>query len=404
LALFLILSYLAASHKSIGLAVALVLCFPVLYLNYILYLVLFVVLLVFATLFKIYSRSIRKTEKWIIVIVSFFLFLNLILLFPFLDTVNNYSRFIFDKPIYNLTNLKSQLINFGEDLIISSPIFPRAANMEQDNWLFAQNNETLSRSVLFKITRWPYFLTPIILLIALIGVGYAIKSRNKFLVLASVFLPALLLGQFIGSYFMEGNHIFTKRLILIISYLFLFLVVAGADWLLIEKKKYFFSKKSLAVCLFLIFSFTTTAVYASGPKMQMVSKDELEAADYLWQKIKPRTSPSGNYCVIANTWPLLALEAASSKHVVSGGFPVYFEYSQPERVQIFNNMNKAPSIKYLKKALELTKAKDCYFMTEERWIDARYRHDILKRLKELLGEPERLNTVLFWHYSEDSLK
>ncbi len=399
LAFFLVLFYLGGPRKSIGLIVALILCFPVLYLNYILYLVLFVILLVFAILFKIYSHSIHKKEKWIIVFVLFCLFLNLIFLFPFLDTVNNYSHFIFDKPIYSLANLRSQLVNFGKNLIISSSIFPRVANMEQDNWLFMQNNETLSRSILFKITRWPYLLTPAILLIALFGFIYAIKFKNKFLILASIFLPALLLGQFIGSHFMNGNHIFTKRLILIISYLFLFLIVGGVNQLLVEKKNQFFSKKFLAACLFLIFSFTTTTVYASGPKMQMVSKGELEAADYLWQKIKPHASPNGNYCVIANTWPLLAIEAASSKYIVAGGFPVYFEYSQPERVQIFNNMNKAPSIKYLKKAMELTNAKDCYFMTEERWIDVRYRQDILKRLYELLGEPERINAVLLWHYT-----
>jgi len=65
---------------------------------------------------------------------------------------------------------------------------------------------------------------------------------------------------------------------------------------------------------------------------------------------------------LANTWPLLALEGVSGREIITGGFPYYYEYRQPERVQLFANMNYSPSVRYLNKAIEITNAQRMLFL------------------------------------------
>ena len=202
-----------------------------------------------------------------------------------------------------------------------------------------------------------------------------------------------LFNQLIASYFMEGNHIFTKRLVIFNSFLIFIPLAWGAYQLTLTS---LFSRPAIIVSLILFLSFLSITVYASGPKFQVVTKDEFTAAEYVWQEIK--TSPNDNYCVLANTWPLLALEAVSSRQIITGGFPYYYEYRQPERVQLFENMNRYPSIRYLEKALEVTKAEQCYFMTEKRWIDFNQREQVPKQLDKILGQHQQIGEVLIWLY------
>ena len=155
------------------------------------------------------------------------------------------------------------------------------------------------------------------------------------------------------------------------------------------------------MALIVFIGLVSTTVYASGPKFQVVTNDEHQAAQYVWQKLKQGTRE--NYCVLANTWPLLALEGVSGREIITGGFPYYYEYRQPERVQLFENMNKSPSIRYLEKSLEITQAKQCYFMTEERWVYYDNRKEIITQLDDLLGKHENIGKVMIWLYQSNYL-
>jgi len=202
-------------------------------------------------------------------------------------------------------------------------------------------------------------------------------------------------GQIIASYYMEGNHIFTKRLVLIIS----FLALIPFSWGVFNfYKSKWFTKKTKIVAIVLFLALLSTTVYISGPKFRVVTHDEYKSSQFIWQKLKNKEKP---YCVLANTWPLLSLEAVSNRKITTGGFPHYFEYKQPERVQLFNNMNQNPSVKYLEKALEVTKAKECYFLTEKRWIDFKQRLDIIDRLDQIMGQHKEIGQVLIWYYQSD---
>ena len=146
-------------------------------------------------------------------------------------------------------------------------------------------------------------------------------------------------------------------------------------------------KKILVICFALAFASTST--FASGPKLQMVTADELAAAQIVWQEHKNDPEP---YCVLANTWPLLGLEAVSGMRIVAGNFPVYKEYAQPERVKIFEAMSKSPSKNWIDHAFAATGAQVCYYMTEKQWLS----DNVFDKIIELLGEPRRFGTVYVW--------
>ncbi|PIZ81678.1 MAG: hypothetical protein COY02_01075, partial [Parcubacteria group bacterium CG_4_10_14_0_2_um_filter_41_6] len=147
------------------------------------------------------------------------------------------------------------------------------------------------------------------------------------------------------------------------------------------------SKKILSICFCL--AFATTSTYASGPKLQLVTKDELAAAEIVWSAHQNDPQP---YCVLANTWPLLGLEAVSGHRITAGNFPVYQEYAQPERVKIFEGMSKTPSQKWIDGAFAVTGSSVCYYMTEAKWVsDA-----VLNKTVELFGESQRVGLVYIW--------
>jgi hypothetical protein len=80
----------------------------------------------------------------------------------------------------------------------------------------------------------------------------------------------------------------------------------------------------------------------------------------VWQVEKNNTS--GHYCVIADTYPLLALEALSAKRIVGGGFPIDQYFGQKEREEIFQELNQEFSAPMWQRAQNVTGAKECWFI------------------------------------------
>ena len=271
--------------------------------------------------------------------------------------------------------------------------------MEQDNWLYAIVEEHFSRSVLIKLLPWSLIITPIVWILIFIGFfTYRKLDQPKIGLIFGLMLAIVLINQMTAAYFMEGNHIFSKRLVIFTS----FLIFIPFSWGVYQiAKSKIFSSKAVTITLILFLAFVSTTVYASGPKFQVVTSDEFRAAEYIWDEAKAqpqKIQPFKNNCVLANTWPLLAIEAVSSRHIITGGFPYYYEYRQPERVQLFRDMNDNPSIRYLLKSLEITGADMCYFMTEKRWIDFNKREQVVDQLDKLLGEHKSIGKVMIWLY------
>lgn len=381
--------------QSKGRAIILVaiICVFLSYFNYILYAILLLEITIFGLIFK-KIRQTRKTPRLIFAILAVFCFLIFLAVIPVFDTFNDYSTVSADIGL-NWQTFENTFVNFGKRLLVSWPIFSHPAFMEQDNVLFMQPQESLSRASFLHIIPWPFLLAPLVLLICLLSIRQIKKSDHPIIGwLCFAFVVVLILNQFIASYFMTGNHLFSKRLTVVIAFLIMPLV-AGGLYQFINWK--FGGDTAKIIFVSLILAAVSTAVYVSGPKMQTVTADEMKAARYIWQNLK---NTSGPYCVLANTWPLLAIEAESGRQIIAGGFPLYFEYAQKERVQIFDNMNKTPSLKDMRKALTITGAEECYFMTEEKWLYSLQKNQSLSQLNKILGSAQKFGDVYLWRFED----
>jgi hypothetical protein len=300
--------------------------------------------------------------------------------------------------------------------------------IDQGNFLFNQSKESLSRLPLFSYRVVPFIVSMTVWTIIAWGVYRLLKlyrrhchsdqvySRveeslssekeipplrsslsttshfgrddNKTLTLIAILFIIILLSYFISWSFTDGVHILARRLNETIVF-FMILFLGWGIWQFLSEKRIRIPqrKKILAITFFLAFAATST--YASGPKLQLVTADELESARIVWSEHQQDPEP---YCVIANTWPLLGLEAVSGRRITAGNFPVYQEYAQPERVKIFEGMSKAPSQTWINGAFAITDASVCYYMTENRWINDR----VLDKTVKLLGEPKRIGDVHVW--------
>ncbi|MDD2646911.1 MAG: hypothetical protein PHN36_02985 [Patescibacteria group bacterium] len=359
------------------------------YLNYILYLILILEIIIVSFCLKKIVNRVDSHSKYFWIVSLIILILLFCILLPIVDLAGGN---VFKSWDWIKNNFLKDIFDFIKTLVLSNPIFPRMFNMEQDNWLFAQANQNISRANLLKLIRWSFVLAPLVFMVMIWGMVRRDKN-NIIKKLLMILLLIVIVNQFLATYFMDGNHIFNKRLVIFTSFLAMVMLALGIEaWLSIKR----FSQIVKIITAVLFLALLSTTVYASGPKMQTVTSDELTAAKYLWQKIS--ATGQKKYCVLANTWPLLALEGVSGRQIVTGGFPVYFEYAQPERVQLFDNLNKNPSLIDINRALAITGADDCYVMTEDRWIYLYNRQEILTRLNDILGQPEMIGDVYLWHW------
>jgi hypothetical protein len=262
--------------------------------------------------------------------------------------------------------------------------------IDQGNFLYNQSKESLSRLPLFSYRVVPFMVSMTVWAIIVWG-AYRLRKHyhdQKVLVLLGVIFAVVIGSYFISWSFTEGVHILARRLNETIVF-FMILFLGWGIWLFLEDKRIKIPHHKKILALTFVLSFIATSTYASGPKLQLVTADELEAAKIVWQEHQLDAQP---YCVIANTWPLLGLEAVSGRKITAGNFPVYQEYAQPERVKIFEGMSKAPSSTWINGAFAVTDASVCYYMTENRWINDR----VLDKTVELLGEPQRVGDVYVW--------
>lgn len=365
------------------------------YFNYVLYFILLLEMGSFIFIYKKYSKNNKSNKKNIFVLSGlFFIFL---LLIPILDKFSGFSYFIYN--IFAQPGLIFSFFGrFVKELLAISSVSANLGFVTQGNFLYTQTGGSLTRTILFSLTSWIKWLSILAWFFVLYGAINFKKLKepqNKVFFVAFIFFLITLVNYFIGQYLMKGSVVLSKRLDLAIGFFMMFPLGWGIINFLNNESKFISSKaKIFVVCLFL--ALISSSVYSAGPKLQTVTKDELDAAKYVWQKIK---GEEGGKCVLANTWPLLALEYTSSRHLTTGGFPVYQEYAQPERVQLFNNMSLNPSKRYLEKAMEITGAEYCYFMTEKRWWNKRDQK-ILEKYQEFLGDYEKIGDVYIFRFSK----
>lgn len=276
------------------------------------------------------------------------------ILIPFFELVFNYS----DVSKINLLGQIKQLVgNFTAYYLATGP---RQHDILTGNILF---NQTPSYAYVgnFLLEHKPWLVAVAILVWA--GVAWGVReyfrkkeSRGIGILFLGVFVSLL-----IGRYFLVGEQILSRRLDLVFA--------LGAVFFIGFTVKRIFSRyqiaekatsRLLAILVVFIFSLAITASYTLGPDTNTVSLTGYRNMEVVWDQEKENEK----HCVIADTYPLLALEFISKKEIVGGGFPMNAYFAQLERVALWQEIkNKGYLTKEeLEKAKELTGAGECHIV------------------------------------------
>lgn len=350
--LFLISCFLAYLNKPKPQILALIIFFTA--LSYFGYSLAFIILVI--ALIWLISLRLKPLARYLILaLLSISIFL--------IELISSFSQFKSDFSLAGIFN----------DLFVKG------------NFLFFENGLLLPIS----INNWPIISLIISLgLMALVLVS-AIKllnSKQKANIFLVGLLAILIINYTLSWFFLDGLHTLSRRL----NVFMVLLMVLILSWGIINWASS--QKKILIIIVFL--GLTSVLTYASGPVLEAaVTQDDTKAMKFIWQEIKGQPK---NYCVLADTWPLLALEAYSSKEVVAGNFESDFNYQQPDRVKLLADFISQPSSAVLKEALEITQTQSCFVMADSHKIP----QETIKKINDLLGQPRAFGNNFIWRYEK----
>lgn len=306
----------------------------------------------------------------------------LALFIPFLELISRFSLWIPGQNIFS--GFKSIIGTFSGWYWATGP---RTHDILAGNILFNQTPSYAFVNNFFVSWRW-WVLVFCLLVFLGVARGFMVSLRaGRPHWLNNIFFLGIFLSYIISRYFLSGENILSRRLEVVLALgMVWFLVLALSDlgWgekllraPVVEKITAPISRFSasgyritfLAVVV-AAFSFAASASYSSGPDTRAVSTDEFFAAQYVWVGEKENAA----HCVLAGTYPLLALEAISAKEIVGGGFPMHPYFSQPERVNLLNSLSANPDPKVLDAVLELAGTNHCWVIME-RVEDSNFRRN-----------------------------
>ncbi|MCF7795820.1 oligosaccharide repeat unit polymerase [Patescibacteria group bacterium] len=209
-----------------------------------------------------------------------------------------------------------------------------------------------------KIIDYYTFFFILFLIISILGIILAIKNKKyKNLNLFSI---SLLANYIISPFILNGANIFNNKSIFIISFILLFYFIYSISNIKL-KNKY---KISFILLITIFISFLSVTQISSGPVMEITTGYKFDFTNFLKEELKEEEK----YCVIGDTMPLIMLEYQTKNKIINGGFPQKENYKQKERKEFFKKIIKNPSKTIVEDAIELTKAKNCYLIIEDRNI------------------------------------
>lgn len=235
---------------------------------------------------------------------------------------------------------------------------------------------------------------PILSLIISLAFGYIClinfykmgrEKRETHLFLIGLSL-ILFINYLLSWFFLDGLHTLVRRMNVFMVLIWVFILSYGVfDWA---------KTKTKAMLVVATLSLVGVLTYASGPILEAsVSSDDSLAMKYVWAEVVYQKQA---YCVLADTWPLLALEAYSAKEIVAGNFPSDFNYQQPQRVDLLNSFIKNPSRAIINEALIITQAKDCFIILNYKYLNQKK----ISQINSLLGQPKIFGQNLIWQYNK----
>ncbi|MCX6779868.1 MAG: hypothetical protein NT034_01665, partial [Candidatus Magasanikbacteria bacterium] len=209
----------------------------------------------------------------------------------------------------------------------------RARNVGVGNIFFNQPSLDSFIPNLFTVWRgWIVVMMIIFLVVWLLGIRKMLQANSRLNNFWVIFSIGVLTSYVVSRYFLSGDNIFARRLDATLAVLIILPVVyLGHEFL---------KNKVVIFLTVFIFSAAIAASYTLGPDTRVVSGAEYDAMQYIWN----REAGNKKICVLADTYPLLALEQISARRVVGGGFPINSSFAQPERINLLNVSYANPSL------------------------------------------------------------
>ncbi|MBU0596631.1 hypothetical protein KJ641_03385 [Patescibacteria group bacterium] len=308
-----------------------------------------------------------------------------IFIIPFVELI---SKISFVPTDYNLIINVKQLIGQFSGWYFASAIRPH--DILSGNILFNHTPDYAFVSSLF--TDWRWYIIPLTILIWITALYGLTKVRDIIWQSLGFLFTTVLGGYIIGWFVLEGDRLFTRRLDAILALLLLIFFIFGIKKISnissnSADRQYSISnifKKSLVLILIFILSWFATTTYASGPDMRVMSTDEYRSAQYVWENIDKSQE---NFCVLADTWVLLSLEGISAGEIVGGGFPIDYQFGQPERVVLLSEMMREPRASIFEVAHKKTGADRC-------WVVLPGKHELIEGLIE--DDLVELGDLIVW--------
>ncbi len=241
---------------------------------------------------------------------------------------------------------------------------PRPHDIPTGNLLF--NQMPSYAFVSNPLIAWRWWLVAVAVVfwgVVVLGSWYQLRrSSAVWLRWWSLATMAFLGSLFVGRYVLVGEQVLSRRMDVVIV---LFALVSFVVTLSQVFDRY---RERCAAGLHQHRWFVGVAVafaalvmgasYTLGPDTRAVSRNEYAAMQVVWSYEKGNPGP---WCVVADTYPLLALEALSAKRIVGGGFPINEYFAQKEREEIFVHFKHGAFSEAAMKALAVTKAERCWF-------------------------------------------
>ncbi|TAN33833.1 hypothetical protein EPN28_01165 [Patescibacteria group bacterium] len=333
------------------------------FFGYALYLILFLVAWALVEIFvwRRYShlasplvRGGKQERVWVLVLT----FITAVFIIPAAEIAGGFARF--GAPVDWLAQIKQMAGNFSAYFLANGP---RPHDILGGNILFNQTPAYAFVENIFTAWRWPLAVFAILFFVfAMSGAFIIFRRRTAAHKWALAYLSGLFLSYLAVFYFFLGEKILTRRLDNVLALLFILAALAALAALFDRYKK-----PAAIVALVFILSAAMAASYSLGPDTRAMSADEYNAMRYVWENEKSEKK----HCVLADTMPLLALEALSGKEIVGGGFPINKYFAQPERVELLKEAKENLNAISINKSLALTGADKCWIVGEFNLPDAK---------------------------------
>ncbi len=273
------------------------------------------------------------------------------LFLPFLEVVARYSHFISGALMFKGVR---QLIGNFLSLYLASG--PRPHDIAAGNIIFNQVPSYAFVGNWLIVSRW--WLVAVVVgfwITVAAGLWQIFKQQSLVLKVWAALSECLLLGYVVGRYLLAGEQVLTRRLDAILAVCLVVLFALG--WIEITRQKSDFNYKKLRqIILILVVSAAITASYTLGPDTNTASVDEYTAMQAVWAQDQNESW----HCVIADTYPLLALEAISARQVIGGGFPINQYFGQAELTTVLKQIQTEPEKGWPQSVWQATGADHCF--------------------------------------------